>query len=80
LCNESATNGHKSYAAIPSQKSDNSKNSINFFSHSPLQYTICDLISDYCYVTLLIHSHAETTISGATPSVFPIDLMFFHFI
>jgi len=39
-------NGHKCHATIPSQKSENSKNSINFFSHSQLQYRLCDLISD----------------------------------
>jgi len=31
-------NGHKCYAAISPQKSENSKNSPNFFSHSQLQH------------------------------------------
>jgi len=38
-------NGHKCHAAIPSQKSENSKNLINFFSHSQLQYKPCGLIN-----------------------------------
>jgi len=45
-------NGHKFHAAIPSWKSENSKNSINFFSCSQLQYKLCGLINDCYYVTL----------------------------
>jgi len=55
-------NGHKCHVAITSQKSEKSKNSINFFSHSQLQFKLCDLISEYYYVTLSIHSYAQVTI------------------
>jgi len=43
-CNKMVTS-----AVRPSHhmKSDNSKYSINFFSHSQLQYKLCDLINDY---------------------------------
>jgi len=53
-------NGHKFHAAIQSQKSENSKNSINFFSLSQLQYKLCGLINDCFHVTC--HSHAEVII------------------
>jgi len=43
-------------------KNKNSENSINFFSHWQLQYKLCDLISDYYFVTLPIHSHAKVKI------------------
>jgi len=39
-------NGHKCHAIIPSKKSEKSKNLINFFSHSQLQYRLCNPISD----------------------------------
>ena len=42
-------------------KSENNKKSINFFSHSQLQYILCGHFSDYYYATLLIHSHAVVT-------------------
>jgi len=38
-------NGHKRHATIPSQKSENSKDTVNFFSHAQLPYRPCDLIS-----------------------------------
>jgi len=41
-------NGHKCHAAIPSQKIEDSKNSINFL----LQYKLCGLINYCCCVTL----------------------------
>jgi len=55
-------NGHKYHIAIPS--GEESKNSINLFSHSQLQYKLCNLTNDcYCiYVKLPIHSHAEVTV------------------
>jgi len=37
--------GHKCHAAIPSQWSKNSKNSINFFSYSQLPYKLRGLIN-----------------------------------
>jgi len=45
-------NDHKCHAAIPAQKSENSKNSINFFSYSQLPHKLCGLINDCYYVTL----------------------------
>jgi len=40
-------NCRKCHAAIPSQKSENSKNSINFSSHSQLQYKRRGVINDF---------------------------------
>jgi len=40
------------HAAIPSQKSENSKNPFNLFSYSQLQYKTCGLINGSYYVTL----------------------------
>jgi len=51
-------NGHKCYAAIPSQKTVNSKNSINSFSHSQLQYKLCGLIND-CYDVTCLATHTQ---------------------
>jgi len=45
-------------------KSENSKNSINFFSHSQLQYKLCGLINDSYYVTLPIHRCRSKQILG----------------
>jgi len=42
--------------------SEDSKNSINFFSYSQIQHKLWGLFSDYYYVTLPIFSHAEVTI------------------
>jgi len=45
-------NDHKCHAAIPAQKSENSKNSINFFSYSQLPHKLYGFINDCYYVTL----------------------------
>jgi len=42
-------------------KSENSKYSINFFSHSQRQYKLCGLNNDSYYISLPIHLHAVVT-------------------
>ena len=51
-CKESATKSWQAPCRHPiTWKAKNSKNSINFFSHSQLRYKLCGLINDDCYVT-----------------------------
>jgi len=45
-------------------KSENNKNSINFFSHSQPQYKLCGLMNDVYYVTLSIHRCRSKQILG----------------
>jgi len=45
-------------------KRQSSKNSINSFSHSQLQYRLCDLVNEYYNAKLPIYSHAEVTIGA----------------
>jgi len=68
-------NGHKCHAAIPSQKSENSKNLINFFSHSQLQYKPCGLITDCYFVTLPIHSHVTLPIHSEQNQLVSCDVL-----
>jgi len=43
-------------------KNKNSENSMNFFSQLQYKLKLRDLVCDYYYVTLRIHSHAEAKI------------------